>query len=56
MKLLNIFTNILVLSSMAVSVACNETEERGSEARTINAVIVQQPDTRTSLDLPNVKR
>lgn len=40
MKLLNIFTNILVLSSMAVSVACNETEERGSEARTINAVIV----------------
>lgn len=39
MKLLNIFTNILVLSSMAVSVACNETEERGSEARTINAVI-----------------
>ena len=49
MKLLNIFTNILVLSSMAVSVACNETEERGSEARTINAVIVQ-PDTRTSLN------
>ena len=52
MKLLNIFTNILVLSSMAVSVACNETEERGSEARTINAVIVQQPDTRTSLNGP----
>ena len=52
MKLLNIFTNILVLSSMAVSVACNETEERGSEARTINAVIVQ-PDTRTSLNGPN---
>ena len=53
MKLLNIFTNILVLSSMAVSVACNETEERGSEARTINAVIVQQPDTRTSLNGPD---
>ena len=53
MKLLNIFTNILVLSSMAVSVACNETEERGSEARTINAVIVQQPDTRTSLNSPD---
>ena len=52
MKLLNIFTNILVLSSMAVSVACNETEERGSEARTINAVIVQ-PDTRTSLNGPD---
>ena len=52
MKLLNIFTNILVLSSMAVSVACNETEERGSEARTINAVIVQ-PDTRTSLSGPD---
>ena len=52
MKLLNIFTNILVLSSMAVSVACNETEERGSEARTINAVIVQ-PDTRTSLNSPD---
>ena len=52
MKLLNIFTNILVLSSMAVSVACNETEERGSEARTINAVIVQ-PDTRTSLNVPD---
>ena len=52
MKLLNIFTNILVLSSMAVSVACNETEERGSEARTINAVIVQ-PDTRTSLNDPD---
>ena len=46
------FTNILVLSSMAVSVACNETEERGSEARTINAVIVQ-PDTRTSLNGPD---
>ena len=53
MKLLNIFTNILVLSSMAVSVACNETEERGSEARTINAVIVQQPDTRASLNGPD---
>ena len=53
MKLLNIFTNILVLSSMVVSVACNETEERGSEARTINAVIVQQPDTRTSLNGPD---
>ena len=53
MKLLNIFTNILVLSSMAVSVACNETEERGSEARTINAVIVQQPDTRSSLNGPD---
>ncbi len=53
MKLLNIVTNILVLSSMAVSVACNETEERGSEARTINAVIVQQPDTRTSLNGPD---
>ena len=53
MKLLNIFTNILVLPSMAVSVACNETEERGSEARTINAVIVQQPDTRTSLNGPD---
>ena len=53
MKLLNIFTNILVLSSMAVSVACNETEERGSEACTINAVIVQQPDTRTSLNGPD---
>jgi len=53
MKLLNIFTNILVLSSMAVSVACNETKERGSEARTINAVIVQQPDTRTSLNGPD---
>ena len=53
MKLLNIFTNILVLSSMAVSVACNETEECGSEARTINAVIVQQPDTRTSLNGPD---
>lgn len=52
MKLLNIFTNILVLSSMAVSVACNETEERGSEARTFNAVIVQ-PDTRTSLNGPD---
>ena len=52
MKLLNIFTNILVLSSMAVSVACNETEERGSESRTINAVIVQ-PDTRTSLNGPD---
>ena len=52
MKLLNMFTNILVLSSMAVSVACNETEERGSEARTINAVIVQ-PDTRTSLNGPD---
>ena len=52
MKLLNIFTNILVLSSIAVSVACNETEERGSEARTINAVIVQ-PDTRTSLNGPD---
>ena len=52
MNLLNIFTNILVLSSMAVSVACNETEERGSEARTINAVIVQ-PDTRTSLNSPD---
>ena len=52
MKLLNIFTNILVLSSMVVSVACNETEERGSEARTINAVIVQ-PDTRTSLNGPD---
>ena len=52
MKLLNIFTNILVLSSMAVSVACNGTEERGSEARTINAVIVQ-PDTRTSLNGPD---
>jgi len=52
MKLLNIFTNILVLSSMAVSVACNETEERGTEARTINAVIVQ-PDTRTSLNGPD---
>lgn len=52
MKLLNIFTNILVLSSMEVSVACNETEERGSEARTINAVIVQ-PDTRTSLNGPD---
>lgn len=52
MKSLNIFTNILVLSSMAVSVACNETEERGSEARTINAVIVQ-PDTRTSLNGPD---
>lgn len=52
MKLLNIFTNILVLSSMAVSVACNETEERCSEARTINAVIVQ-PDTRTSLNGPD---
>ena len=52
MKLLNIFTNILVLSSMAVSVACNETEERGSEARTINAVIVQT-DTRTSLNGPD---
>ena len=52
MKLLNIFTNILVLSSMAVSVACNETEERGSEVRTINAVIVQ-PDTRTSLNGPD---
>lgn len=52
MKLLNIFTNILVLSSMAVSVACYETEERGSEARTINAVIVQ-PDTRTSLNGPD---
>lgn len=52
MKLLNIFTNILVLSSMAVSVASNETEERGSEARTINAVIVQ-PDTRTSLNGPD---
>lgn len=52
MKLLNIFTNILVLSLMAVSVACNETEERGSEARTINAVIVQ-PDTRTSLNGPD---
>ncbi len=52
MKLLNIFTNILVLSSMAVSVVCNETEERGSEARTINAVIVQ-PDTRTSLNGPD---
>ena len=52
MKLLNIFTNILVLSSMAVSVACNETEEHGSEARTINAVIVQ-PDTRTSLNGPD---
>ena len=52
MKLLNIFTNILVLSSMAASVACNETEERGSEARTINAVIVQ-PDTRTSLNGPD---
>lgn len=52
MKLLNIFTNILVLSSMAVSVACNETKERGSEARTINAVIVQ-PDTRTSLNGPD---
>ena len=52
MKLLNIFTNILVLPSMAVSVACNETEERGSEARTINAVIVQ-PDTRTSLNGPD---
>ena len=52
MKLLNIFTNILVLSSMAISVACNETEERGSEARTINAVIVQ-PDTRTSLNGPD---
>ena len=38
---------------MAVSVACNETEERGSEARTINAVIVQQPDTRTSLNGPD---
>lgn len=37
---------------MAVSVACNETEERGSEARTINAVIVQ-PDTRTSLNGPD---
>ena len=53
MKLLNIFTNILVLSSMAVSVACNETEERSSEARTINAVIVQQPDTRASLNGPD---
>lgn len=52
MKLLNIFTNILVLSSMAVSVACNETEERGSEAHNINAVIVQ-PDTRTSLNGPD---
>ena len=52
MKLLNIFTNILVLSSMAVSVACNETEEGGSEARTINAVIVR-PDTRTSLNGPD---
>lgn len=49
---MDIFTNILVLSSMAVSVACNETEERGSEARTINAVIVQ-PDTRTSLNGPD---
>ena len=52
MKLLNIFTNILVLSSMAVFIACNETEERSSEARTINAVIVQT-DTKTSLNGPD---
>ena len=52
MKLLNIFTNILVLSSMAVFVACDETEGGESKVRTINAMIVQ-PDTKTSLNGPD---
>ena len=50
MKLSNIFTNILALSSIALTVACNE--EPSMEFRTINAVIEQQ-DTRTALEGPD---
>ena len=44
--------NILTLSSLAITAACNETDEQSTKLRTINAVIVQ-PETKTSLDGPD---
>lgn len=51
MKLSNIFTNILALSTIALAVACNE-KEQCTELRTIKAVI-ERSDTRTSLEGPD---
>ena len=51
MKLSNIFTNILALSTIALAVACNE-KEQCTELRTIKAVI-ERSDTRTSLERPD---
>lgn len=51
MKLSNIFTNILALSTIALAVACNE-KEQSTELRTIKAVI-ERSDTRTSLEGPD---
>lgn len=51
MKLSNIFTNILALSTIALAVACNE-KDQCTELRTIKAVI-ERSDTRTSLEGPD---
>lgn len=51
MKLSNIITNILALSTIALAVACNE-KEQCTELRTIKAVI-ERSDTRTSLEGPD---
>ena len=51
MKLSNIFTNILALSTIALAVACKE-KEQCTELRTIKAVI-ERSDTRTSLEGPD---
>lgn len=51
MKLSNIFMNMLGLSAIALTVACNE-EERVVELSTIKAVI-ELPTTKTTLDGPD---
>ena len=44
--------NILTLSSLAMTIACDKTEGQSAKIRTINAVIVQ-PETKTSLEGPD---
>lgn len=52
MKASTILINILVLSSLALTVSCNEEEQHRQTSRTILATI-ERPSTRTALDGPD---